>query len=178
MVSMGLGKHIFLIKKRVPFAQGVLAAELLHTPASTVIKFSILLHYRRLFPGKKFRNVLWAIAGFLIIFTVARMLSLLTQCTPIAALWNRRAHSNAHCNDFGPALIVFAVVNTISDIAILILPMPILWHLHVDKTRRKQLIGVFGLGGLYVWCRKPIAWSFGWLRNSAACVWLVSVGQV
>lgn len=145
---MGLGKHAILIKKPVLFAQVVLATELMYTPASTAIKFSILLLYRRLFPSKTFRNVLWSIAGFLVVFALAQMLSVVIQCIPVAALWNPMAHPNARCDNYNPALIVFAIVNALSDITILSLPMPILWHLHASKTRRQQLIGIFGLGGL------------------------------
>lgn len=143
-----MGKHAILIKNPVPFAQAVLTTEILYTPASTAIKFSILLLYRRLFPSKKFRNVLWSIAGFLVIFALAQMLSVIIQCVPVAALWNRMSYPNAHCDNYNPALMVFAVVNSLSDITILSLPMPILWHLHTNKTRRQQLIGIFGLGGL------------------------------
>lgn len=145
---MGMGKHAILIQHPVRFAQAVLVTECLYTPASTAIKFSILLLYRRLFPSKKFRKVLWAIAGFLVFFALAQMLSVIIQCIPVAALWNRMAYPNAHCGNYNIALIVFAVVNALSDIVILSLPMPLLWHLHTNKTRRKQLIGIFGLGGL------------------------------
>ena len=145
---MGMGKHAILIQNPVPFAQAVLTTELFYTPASTAIKFSILLLYRRLFPSKKFRIVLWSITGFLIVFALAQMLSVLIQCTPVAALWNPMAHAGAHCINYTPALILFAIVNALTDVIILGLPMPILWHLHTSKTRRRQLVGIFGLGGL------------------------------
>ena len=148
VVSMGMGKHAILIKNPVPFAQAVLTTELLYTPASTTIKFSIILLYRRLFPSKRFRIVLWSITGFLIIFALAQMLSVVIQCTPVAALWNPMAHAGARCVNYTPALILFAVVNALTDITILSLPMPILWRLHASKTRRRQLVGIFGLGGL------------------------------
>lgn len=148
VVSMGMGKHAILIQKPVPFTQAVLTTQVLYTPASMIIKSSILLLYFRLFPMKKFRNVLWAIAGSLIVTGLAQILSGIIQCTPVAAIWNPMAHPNAHCGVYNIAITVFAVVNALSDIIILSLPMPILWHLHTDKTRRIQLIGIFGLGGL------------------------------
>ena len=43
-VSFGMGKHSILIKRPVPFAQAVLTTEALYTPASTSIKFSVLLN--------------------------------------------------------------------------------------------------------------------------------------
>ncbi len=81
------GKHSILLKKPVAFAQATLATETLYTPASTCIKFSVLLLYRRIFPNKKLKIVSWCITGFLITFALAQMLSVIIQCTPTAALW-------------------------------------------------------------------------------------------
>ena len=148
MVSMGMGKHAILIKEPIPFAQVVLTSKVLYTPASVTIKFSILLLSRRLFPSKRFKILLGSIAGFLIILALAQMLSVIIQCTPAEALWDPMSHPDAHCDNFTPALIVFGAANAATDIIILSSPMPILWHLHASKARRRQLVGIFGLGGL------------------------------
>lgn len=126
----------------------MLVTEVLYTPASTSIKFSILLLYRRLFPGEKLKITLFCIAGFLIVFALAQMVSVVIQCTPVAALWDPTSYPNATCDNYNPALILFATVNATTDFFILCLPMPILWHLHVSKTRRRQLMVMFSLGGL------------------------------
>lgn len=147
-VSFGMGKHSILLKKPVAFAQATLATETLYTPASTCIKFSVLLLYRRIFPNKKLKIVSWCITGFLITFALAQMLSVIIQCTPTAALWDPFSYPDAVCDNYVPALILFAAINAATDITILCLPLPILWHLHVRKTRKRQLIGIFLLGGL------------------------------
>ena len=143
-----MGRHTILIKEPVTFAKTVLTTEVFYTPASTAIKWSILLLYRRLFPGKKFNIVLWSVGIFLMFFALAQMLSVIIQCTPVAALWDPAAHPGAKCDNYTPALILFAVVNAVTDVVILCLPMPILWHLNASATRRRQLVGIFGLGGL------------------------------
>ena len=147
-VSLGMGKHAVLLTKPVAFAQATLSTEVLYTPASTSIKFSVLLLYRRLFPNKRLKIASYCIGVFLIIFALAQMLSVIFQCTPVAALWDPFSHPGASCDNYRPALILFAAVNALTDIIILCLPLPILWHLHTTKTRRRQLIGVFLLGGL------------------------------
>lgn len=78
---------------------------------------------------------------FLVIFAIAKILSVIIQCTPVAALWNPTAYPDATCDSDTLALLLFGVVNAITDIIILCLPMPLLWRLHVSKTRRNQLIG-------------------------------------
>ena len=147
-VSFGMGKHSILLKNPVGFAQAVLTTEALYTPASTSIKFSVLLLYRRIFPNRKLKIVSWCITGFLTIFALAQMLSVIIQCTPTAALWDPISYPDAVCDNYVPALILFAVINAITDTTVLCLPLPILWYLQVNKTRRRQLIGIFLLGGL------------------------------
>ena len=143
-----MGKHAILLSKPVAFAKATLTTEVLYTPASTCIKFSVLLLYRRLFPNKTLKIVSWCIVGFLVVFALAQMLSVIIQCTPVAALWDPLSHPNAVCDDYAPALVLFAAVNAATDITVLCLPLPILWHLNASETRRRQLVGIFLLGGL------------------------------
>ena len=147
-VSLGMGKHSILLTRPVAFAQATLTTEVLYTPASTSIKFSVLLLYSRLFPNRTLKVVSYCIAGFLFIFGFAQMLSVVIQCTPPAALWDPSAYPYAVCDNIAPALVVFAVLNAATDITVLCLPLPILWRLHASKTRRGQLICIFLLGGL------------------------------
>ena len=147
-VSLGMGKHSILIKRPVAFAQAVLTTEALYTPASTSIKFSVLLLYRRIFPNRKLKIVSWCITGFLAVFALAQMLSVIIQCTPVAALWDPLSYPHAVCDNYVPALTIFAVINAVTDTTVLCLPLPILWHLQVSNTRKRQLIGIFLLGGL------------------------------
>ena len=145
-----MGKHSILLTKPVAFAQSTLITEVLYTPASTTIKFSVLLLYHRLFPTKPLKIVSWCITAFLVTFALAQMLSVIIQCIPVAALWDPRSYPNAVCDHYAPALVLFAALNAATDIVVLCLPLPILWHLHASKTRRRQLVGVFLLGGLWV----------------------------
>ncbi|KAL1856022.1 hypothetical protein Plec18167_000355 [Paecilomyces lecythidis] len=148
-VSLGMGKHAITVKQPTPLAKAILTTEVLYTPASTTVKFSILLFYRRLFPLQKGLNwTLVGVAAFLVVFALAQMLSVIIQCTPPAALWDPQAHPNAHCDNYSPALLLFAIVNALTDVFILCIPLPTLWKLRVSVSRRRQLIGIFLLGGL------------------------------
>ena len=44
--------------------------------------------------------------------------------------------------------IIFAIFNVITDIVILILPLPILWRLQLSQGRKFQLMGIFLTGSL------------------------------
>ena len=127
----------------------MLITEVLYTPASTTIKLSILLLYRRLFPNRSLKITSICVAPFLLVFALAQMLSVIIQCSPPAALWDPASYPNAQCDKYAPALLLFAIVNALTDVFILSLPLPILWHLQVSAHQRWRLISVFLLGGLY-----------------------------
>ncbi len=83
--------------------------------------------------------------------TLGQNLSVIIQCKPVAAFWDPFSYPDAVCDDYHPALVVCVVVNTVTDIVTLCLPLPILWRLHASKTQRWQLIGIFSLGGMWVY---------------------------
>ena len=147
-VSFGMGKHSILLQDPVTFTQATLATEVLYIPASACIKFSVLLLYHKIFEKRWLRITLRFIAGFLIIFSLAQMLSVIIRCKPAAALWDPYSHPDAICDEYVPALIAFAAINAATEIIILCLPLPSLWQLNADKTRKRQWIGIFLLGGL------------------------------
>lgn len=143
-VWFGMGKHSILLQNPVALAQATLATEVLYIPASTCIKLSFLLLYPRIFPNKWLKITSWFIAGFLITFALAQMLSVIIRCTPAAALWDPYSYPDAACDNYVPALIIFAAINAATYITILCLPLPFAWHLQItNKTWKRQLMVVF-----------------------------------
>ncbi|KAL8795742.1 MAG: hypothetical protein Q9195_001793 [Heterodermia aff. obscurata] len=69
-------------------------------------------------------------------------------CRPIRAAWDPSV-AGAKCLDLNLAYISQAIMNVITDFVILLLPMPILWGLHLDRNKKLQLIGIFMTGSLY-----------------------------
>lgn len=52
----------------------------------------------------------------------------------------------ARCVDFGSELIALSTINAVTDFILLVLPMPILWRLHISLSKKVQLIVMFTLG--------------------------------
>ena len=115
-----------------------------------IIKLSILLFYERIFgiPKPMFRYVLLEMGGFVIAYSLAGILGINLQCIPLSDLWTTPSNSPLACISFGTLVTTTGVINIVTDITILSLPMPILWSLQVPKSRRWQLVTVFSLGGL------------------------------
>ena len=71
------------------------------------------------------------------------------QCRPVAAFWNR-AIQDAKCINLPLFSIVSGVLNLLTDILILCLPIPMVWGLNTTLAQKTTLSGIFLLGVLYV----------------------------
>ena len=62
------------------------------------------------------------------------------------AIWNPSIDHT--CHNVNAALVALSAVNVATEVVILALPIPQLWHLHISFTRKLQLIAIFLTGGL------------------------------
>lgn len=82
-------------------------------------------------------TVLWWTASWFIIFL---------ECRPLSTNWG----VPTQCRPTFRAGVIFAVFNSVSDVAILILPQPMIWQLQLPISKKIGLSLVFLFGGLYV----------------------------
>ncbi|KAL8798701.1 MAG: hypothetical protein Q9182_006452 [Xanthomendoza sp. 2 TL-2023] len=109
-------------------------------------KISILLFYIHLFPTKPFRFAAYTLIVVVTLWMIQQLLASLLLCQPISYNWD--ASVNGHCGNVAVNCLAGAAVNTFTDILILILPMPIIWRLHVPLRNKIILSLIFGLGSL------------------------------
>jgi hypothetical protein len=69
------------------------------------------------------------------------------SCTPVSFFWGKDIHGG-HCINLMAFWFFQASFNIISDIAIIILPIPVLNTLNLPKKQKYGLIFVFIMGGL------------------------------
>ncbi|KAL8791061.1 MAG: hypothetical protein Q9213_000268 [Squamulea squamosa] len=119
--------------------------EVLYNPAMITVKFSILLLYHRIFPSRKFKMILWAVAAFATCYTIASTFVLIFQCVPIQADWDIKV--KRRCVNLEAAVISTGVLNALTDFVILGLPVRYIWRLHSSFAHKLQLMGMFLLGG-------------------------------
>lgn len=138
------------IKPMTHMRQVIISTEALYGTSICNIKLSILFLYDRIFgiPKSMFRYILLAMGGFVIAYSVTGILGTILQCLPLSDLWKPPSDNPPVCIDFGTLVITMGVVNIVTDVTILCLPMPIVWSLQVSKPRRWQLVIAFSLGGL------------------------------
>ena len=68
------------------------------------------------------------------------------SCIPIAALWTPTIQGK--CIDLVKFYIGNTIPNVLTDIALLLLPLPFVWRLHVATPQKIVVAGAFIIGGL------------------------------
>ena len=120
----------------------------MYTSAIAAVKISILLLYRRLFPDRRFRIILWTFGAFILTYSTVQLLVTLFQCRPIPGAWD--PFIRAKCIKMKVIFLITGSLNVATDVTTLCLPMPLLWRLNVSIVHRLQVMSMFLLGGLYV----------------------------
>ena len=130
--------------------QILVSIQTLYCCSISAIKLSVLLFYHRIFGNVQpmFSRALLIVGGFVIAYGLTAILATVFQCVPLSALWKPPSSNPPVCIHFGLLVVAVGVVNIGTDIAILSLPIPIVWTLRMPKSRRWQVILVFSLGGL------------------------------
>ena len=130
--------------------QVLLTAQTFYCISIGTIKLSILFFYDRIFGILKpmFRSVALVTGGFVIAYIVAGILGILLQCVPLRVLWEPPNDDPPGCIRVSTLITTLGVVNIVTDIIILSLPLPLVWRLQLSKVRRWQLVVAFSLGGL------------------------------
>ena len=81
------------------------------------------------------------------------VLTAIFQCRPMRAAWDVTV--KAQCIKINLAWMIMAGLNVLTDFILLIAPLPTLWRLQMPGETKLQLMGIFCIGGLYVYSTRP-----------------------
>lgn len=124
----------------------ILGFQITYMTVLEVTKISVLTMYMRIFPVRQMRISAYTVGFLSLIWSIAMIFISIFRCTPIPKTWN--SSLSGHCVNLLGAAIGSAFPNILSDIVILVLPMPLLWHLQTSVVQKIMLSGVFLLGSL------------------------------
>ena len=144
----GLGKHAITLtpSQLILFPKLNYAYNILNLLAYPIIKISILLLYRRVFPSVLFQRLVWFGVTFLVLMLSSNTLVAIFACNPIRGFWV--ATVKAKCIDAVRFYWATAILNVVTDVYILVLPLPQVWQLQISKKQKIGLTALFTLGGL------------------------------
>ena len=95
---------------------------------------------------KGFRIALWVVAAVSTAWYLSLTFPAAFSCSPYQKAWDPSLPG--HCINLETFFLVQAVANIATDFALLLLPLPPLWKLHVPTPQKWGLICVFVLGYL------------------------------
>ncbi|KAL7625377.1 hypothetical protein AAE478_004594 [Parahypoxylon ruwenzoriense] len=111
-------------------------------------KLAICVMYRRLFPQRSVLIVLYITAGILISTSIASLIADLAACRPFSANWAPLEVWATHCISKQALFVWSTLPNILTDVVLLILPLPIIWRLHASIQLKVPLTVTFVIGGM------------------------------
>ncbi|KAK6335857.1 hypothetical protein TWF730_003232 [Orbilia blumenaviensis] len=124
--------------------------EICNITTQYLVKGCLLLVYHSLTRNRKTNIVNKVVAGIVAIgYFLIIILFLAAWCHPLKAYWTPSLMSEGHrraCYTFIPHHITVLVVNTVTDVLVFAVPIPMIWKVKVSHLRRFFIIAIFGIG--------------------------------
>ncbi|EGE85629.1 integral membrane protein [Blastomyces dermatitidis ATCC 18188] len=147
-VQHGFGRHEHELtpQERIDALIWIFVAQVLYKVILCLTKTSIVLLYLRVFYAQKsFRWTCYVLIAFNIVSGIAFIPPTIWQCSPVHAFWDRSVPHR--CIKNLANWLSYALINILTDVAILILPIRQVMHLQLRRNDKIAVIFVFALGG-------------------------------
>ncbi|KAJ5174025.1 uncharacterized protein N7500_001956 [Penicillium coprophilum] len=139
-VSLGTGRHLSelpLGEVLIPTLKHWYVYQLVYPLSVGMVKFSILAQYYRIFALKKFRKATMGVGLFVFAYTIICIFVNAFEChTKPWRAWDPSFPKG--CNNLSMTYFSTAGINILTDIVILIMPLPLITKLNL-RTRRKYI---------------------------------------
>jgi len=146
-VHYGFGLHTIRLSLSdvVNYAKTDWASQITFACAITTTKLSLLFFYHRIFPVRTF-TVISIITGIVMIgWCIALIFAVAFSCSPIGYFWDKSI-KGGHCINENNLSYGITAANIVTDITVLVLPIPWLIHLQMKTSRKLAIGGIFILG--------------------------------
>ncbi|KAF2126486.1 integral membrane protein [Dothidotthia symphoricarpi CBS 119687] len=138
MIEIPLANTTFIAKQLVAY-------QAVYYAAMASIKMSYLWFYLRIFPQPEFRKWIWICMGLIGAYWLGSMLQIFLICTPFEMNWNPTI-SDGHCASYNIAFVTIGIFNMITDLIIMLLPIPFIRKLQMAVGTKLGLAAIFGIG--------------------------------
>jgi hypothetical protein len=147
-----VGQHLKYLEEHSPekpelWGKYLLTTAILYSITVSIPKLAVLALYRRLFPMRKVQILVYILAGILVCGSIANTITSLAACKPFKANWKPKT-PGAKCIDKESFYTWTSVPNIVTDVIMLVLPLPIVWNLHNTKRIKLGLTFTFLVGSL------------------------------
>ncbi|KAI9704161.1 MAG: hypothetical protein M1836_007022 [Candelina mexicana] len=144
----GLGRHMWDVPAQTfpQFMQFSLAESVLYAVAIFFAKLSLMIMFLHLFGVNiTFRRTLYGIIAVISTYTIVNSFLIIFQCNPVRKAWDIMTPGHCPLNIVNIA-IANGAVNIATDITLLVLPVPMIWQLHLPVRAKLAVIGILMTG--------------------------------
>ncbi|KAI0836348.1 hypothetical protein F5Y06DRAFT_273979 [Hypoxylon sp. FL0890] len=117
-------------------------------------KTAILLEWIHIFnPGRERNWFFWGARSMILINVVSYIIAIIltsVSCVPTKKIW--KPWIDGHCFDRRTEDILTAWINLFIDLAIILLPQPVIWRLNMTRGRKIGISIIFSVGLIVVAC--------------------------
>ncbi len=131
----------------VTWAKFLVVNPLVYLPAVTLPKLAMLAIYLRVFTHRPDRIACYVLGAVLTASWLANTIVGFIDCIPLAYLWDKTI-PGGRCIDTNSWFIWASLVNIITDVAMLLLPLPSVWQMHTSTNVKIGLTVTFATGGV------------------------------
>jgi hypothetical protein len=146
----GVGHHLYYVFKQqriqwIKSAYLVIAS--LYIVSVSLPKLAIIYIYLQIFMDRLSRLCCWATVFVLVVGPATGVFLIAFQCTPVGYLWNKTI-PGGHCIDQALFFRYGSLPNIITDVVMLILPIPLIWTLRASVKVKIGLLLTFLVGSM------------------------------
>ncbi|GKZ20608.1 hypothetical protein AbraIFM66951_005935 [Aspergillus brasiliensis] len=143
----GMGVHFWNVTPAVyeVYIKVVLSAAIVYVPALALAKVSLIILYYRILCHQRYQQwILYGIAFVVSSYSFALVMAFIFGCHPIQKAWDLSVTGT--CVDQYALYVATAVLNIISDIALILVPIPTVLGLNMPGIQKLGLLLMFMVG--------------------------------
>ena len=128
--------------------QGEYAAGLIYPLMIFSVKLILLLILVRVFHlHRQLVFCVYALTGILSCYYLSMIIIKIRPCDPISAYWTGDI---TKCVNQGAVVTVDATISMVSDLAILLIPIPVVSSLQMEMKKKLRVVGMLGTAGIAI----------------------------
>ena len=118
--------------------------QLVYTITMALTKISILVSFLRLIPLGPARWATWGTLIIVALWGISLSFATVFSCHPVHGYWTDT--NNDRCNNESIRLLVISIINILTDLVVIIIPMGAFWRLRIPKRQKIILYLLLNLG--------------------------------
>lgn len=147
----GTGRHVAYVLLSDPSVivtnlKLLTSQEWLATFSIPLPKIAVLTLYLRIFQNKWCRDFTWLTGVVVVVNGVQFLIATSVICQPYAFKWDKTIRGG-HCGDIMAVYTFASIPHIITDVSILLLPIPTLCKLQTSTSRKIGIMLTFAIGG-------------------------------